>query len=121
MHIILNKDEEVLLKIEPADVRNVDITLATVIHATLVEFKEAQNGWCISVNFEDLPADFEIEEESKLYDDWVNGEKSNDYLLDTMIYAFGEMRQGNHIPFIKDDRIEKGLELFSKYFTKLWI
>ena len=80
------------------DTWNLDVTFARFIVPRLIRFKEMNHGF---------PAD--------LTDDSWNS------ILDDMIYSFESITKEFDHNFVPDnDRIQKGLDLFAKYYRGLW-
>jgi len=94
-------DRKVKVHIDPYDVWNMDHTLALIIHPMLVELKKDKHGAPV-VDDEDVPeelrsvgADPFIDEDTGEPDDHLDCHffKRWDWVLDEMIWAFGEYTQ----------------------------
>lgn len=85
----------------PVHLYNLDITLAELILPLLEEFKKVTNGY---------PADVGS------MDNWF-------LVIDTMIESFKLIAAEKQMSYEKADldKIQEGLDLFSKHFTSLWV
>ena len=93
---------EIDIQIEKFDTWNMDHTLAMIIVPMLKQLKETTHGY---------PSNFSS------HDEW-------NAVLDEMIWAFEAIVRDEYI--LADDykatmdRIQRGTELFGKYYTNLW-
>ncbi|MNK14231.1 hypothetical protein D3C87_323300 [compost metagenome] len=114
--------------IDSSDCWDLDFTLSSIIHPALVKFKEEETG-CCSIDKEDVPEYLHstygtAEEYAEKYshDAWI-------WVIDEMIWAFGETASGNlNEPiWTSSDEFKKyknrksnGHRLFGKYLSGLW-
>lgn len=122
--------QEVDVQIDDYDLWNFDISIAHIIHPFLVEFRKTYRGapyvYNMDVWDENLwETNEQREHRKKTGEEDPNFFKRWEWVLDEMIWAFNEIRQGSHPEedvSSKEyyDRIQHGTELFGKYFTGLW-
>jgi hypothetical protein len=101
-------NRKVKVEIADHDLWNLDFTLAKVIHPALIKFRSQLHSCPSTLTF----------------DEW------KDY-LDKMIWSFEQIvndepdepdiTKDNETYLAYHDRIQEGLNLFSKYFRNLWI
>ena len=124
-----SKPRKINVKIDPWDTHSMDDTLAHVIHPMLVQLAEycGRHGGCAMVDDEDVPIHLREEGEEQYYPRWA-------YILDEMIWAFGEyVGEEGDAQFFDDageldvaglhayqERKTNGLRLFGKYYQGLW-
>lgn len=85
------------VKVDYHDVWGLDHTLALIIHPTLQKLKECKHG-CPHVDDEDVPAEIRTTAAAPKKNDWDtdnNWEARWDFVLDEMIWAFGEIKNGD--------------------------
>lgn len=105
-----------VVKVDKWDLYSLDVTLAKIIAATLLEFKECV-GVPKPVEQEDVPDKYKNMEDKKtklMAWRWV---------LDEMIYAFtfiADRYESDGLKEVNNDRVKNGLRLFGKYFRCLW-
>lgn len=100
-----SKDRKISVQIDPWDTFSLDHTLAYIIHPALIKFKEKENGH---------PPHLSEEE-------WHN-------ILDCMIFSFKKKLEDDDGTICDDieqtkknmDEIQKGFDLFGKYYQDLW-
>lgn len=80
------------------DTWNLDVTIAKFILPRLIKFREKNNGYPYGMS-----------------------ESEYAQILDDMIYSFDAITKQWDKDFVADnDRIQKGLDLFAKYYRALW-
>jgi len=132
-----NKEQKVNVQIDKWDTWNMDATLAHIIVPMLKQLKATKHGAPL-VYDEDVPEDLRrpagYDHESYSTDD--NWFKRWDYVMDEMIFAFeskvtnwedrivrltapapDEYWEGQEA---REARIQRGFELFGKYYKGLW-
>jgi len=110
------------VKIDKYDTWNMDVTLAHVILPMLRQLKETKQGAPI-VSDEDVPDEIKSMNAPRIESDWDIDEfyfKRWDYVLDEMIWSFGELLADDCYDDIGQERIDNGLRLFSRYYRGLW-
>lgn len=122
------------IHIDYYDVWSADVTLAMIIHPTLMKLKKQMHG-AGQVDDEDVPeelrrssappVEYECDTDDNFFKRW-------DWVLDEMIWAFGhiadesweeEYYDGKMSQETYDEihaRIKRGTMLFGKYFRSLW-
>lgn len=106
------------IKIDDYDTWNTDTTLAMVILPVLKKLREHKCG-APRVDDEDVPDNIKSMNAPRVESEWDVDEfyfKRWDYILDEMIFAFGEIVSND----CYDERINNGLRLFGKYYRGLW-
>tara|TARA_B100000508_G_C11349358_1_gene223138 strand:- start:86 stop:475 length:390 start_codon:yes stop_codon:yes gene_type:complete len=112
------------IHIDNFDCWSLDYTLARIIHPALIRLKETKHGypelwedgmvthhnWDRQLHFDFIDEDIET---NYLIDKW-NG------VLDKMIYSFGKIMEDDYFDNEEWERIQEGLDLFSKHYTSLW-
>lgn len=119
------KNRSVKVEIQEHDVWSLDHTLALIIHPCLEQLKKVKHG-SPKVDWEDVPrelrpSDDELHHYNHTGETDPNWHARWEYILDEMIYAFGEKSKDE----ITDDRAEasrisNGFRLFGKYYEALW-
>ena len=110
------------VKIDKYDTWNADHTLAMVILPVLKQLKETKQGAPI-VSDEDVPDEIKSMNAPRTESDWDIDEfyfKRFDYVLDEMIWSFGEILACSWLDDIDQERVDNGLRLFGKYYRGLW-
>lgn len=92
------KDRKFKAEFEHSDMMNLDVTLALVIAASLREFKKKAYSY---------PHDMGSME------NWTNN-------IQRMIDTFDILSDDESFNSSKRDDVQKGIDLFAKYFTHLW-
>lgn len=99
-----------IIKVDRWDTWNADDTLATIIAAVMIKFKEEGiNGYPPSFDVKDANGLDEIE-------GWT-------YIIDEIIYVFSNyalMWEHDDDYVVNKARFDNGARLFAKYFTHLW-
>ena len=127
-----------IVKIDNYDVWGLDSTLAYIIHPALLKLKEVKHGSSL-VDNEDLPIEMHHPNPSLLAEcdnpgDWEAWHKRWSWVLDEIIWAFGEEVKKDaedhfDIPSITvnmkayeeyQKRKANGFRLFGKYYQCLW-
>ena len=112
------------IHIDNFDCWSLDYTLARIIHPALIRLKETKHGypelwedgmvthhnWDRQLHFDFIDEDIES---TYLINKW-NG------ILDKMIYSFGKIMEDAYFDNEEWERIQEGLDLFSKHYTSLW-
>ena len=112
------------IHIDDYDCWSLDYTLARIIHPALIRLKETKHGypelwedgmvthhnWDRQLHFDFIDEDIES---NYLIDKW-NG------ILDKMIYSFGKIMEDDYFDNEEWEKIQEGLDLFSKHYTSLW-
>ena len=112
------------IHIDNFDCWSLDYTLARIIHPALIRLKETKHGypelredgmvthhnWDRQLHFDFIDEDIET---NYLIDKW-NG------VLDKMIYSFGKIMEDAYFDNEEWEKIQEGLDLFSKHYTSLW-
>ena len=112
------------IHIDNFDCWSLDYTLARIIHPALIRLKETKHGypelwedgmvthhnWDRQLHFDFIDEDIET---NYLIDKW-NG------VLDKMIYSFGKIMEDDYFDNEEWERIQDGLDLFSKHYSSLW-
>ena len=112
------------IHIDNFDCWSLDYTLARIIHPALIRLKETKHGypelwedgmvthhnWDRQLHFDFIDEDIET---NYLIDKW-NG------VLDKMIYSFGKIMEDDYFDNEEWEKIQEGLDLFSKHYTSLW-
>lgn len=114
-----NTTRQVDVQIDDYDVWNVDHTLALIIYPLLQELRQSKGG-IPNIDDGDAPSDLD------LIARW-------DHVLDSMIWSFSQLLDGCCTNQYYQDgtcdidglrlheqRVQKGLTLFGKYFQALW-
>jgi hypothetical protein len=141
-------DRDLEIHIDPYDVWNMDDTLAHIIHPMLVLLKSKKHG-APMVDDDDVPLELRSYNSEMAEDDHLDVNFFNrwNYLLDEMIWAFGEYKIDwqdqyiTEIPATKsgtasdaessyafdkegcdahESRIIKATSMFGKYYGSLW-
>lgn len=87
------------MKIKNKELWNLDVTIAAFIHPRLILLKK----------------------ETLNYPGNLKSEKQWYKILDEMIWTFEAIQTTNHCNDAENKRIQKGLNLFAKYFLALWL
>ena len=112
------------IHIDNFDCWSLDYTLARIIHPALIRLKETKHGypelwedgmvthhnWDRQLHFDFIDEDIET---NYLIDKWNR-------VMDKMIYSFGKIMEDNYFDNEEWERIQEGLDLFSKHYTSLW-
>ena len=112
------------IHIDDYDCWSLDYTLARIIHPALIRLKETKHGypelwedgmvthhnWDRQLHFDFIDEDIES---TYLINKW-NG------ILDKMIYSFGKIMEDAYFDNEEWEKIQEGLDLFSKHYTSLW-
>lgn len=128
INLFYTSKRKVYVKIHNYDTFNADNTLAHIIHPMLIQLKKTKHGYP-QVELEDVPVEHQKEiKEGNLY-----VEEHWDYILDEMIWAFGEIKEEypnepwqKGQPNVEEsyrkywDRIFNGTRLFGVYYNCLW-
>lgn len=118
------ENRKIDIKIDKYDVWNLDHTLAMIIHPCLLELKKTKHG-SPDVDNEDVPEELRSEEH------WLTNEqnisvpdslyhKRWEYVLDEMIWTFKQIADGDFPLVAPEERVDKGLRLFGKYYRGMW-
>jgi hypothetical protein len=111
---------KVNIHIDDYDTWNFDHTMALILHPMFVKYKEHSQGFGL-IDPDDLP---EIgkgdESEYGGYDD--KAEERWNWFIDEMIWVFEYLSKDNDwLEELKlNDRIDRALKLFGKYFRAIW-
>ena len=91
--------------VSPDETWNLDISIAKFLVPRLKAFKNMTNGY---------PMNLSEEYGKNAFNEWIK-------ILDQMIYAF-KLIENDKMIYSEDQnkKIEKGLDLFRKYFRDLW-
>jgi len=116
--------QKIKVKVHDYDVWNADLTLAHIIAPTLLKLKKTKHGAPFVEN-EDVPPILRAsDEELKQYNYDGKTDKNFfyrwDHVLDKMIYSFEMISQDGDMMGGDEKRIQKGLDLFAKYYRALW-
>ena len=130
-----NKEQKVNVQIDKWDTWNMDATLAHIIVPMLKQLKATKHGAPL-VYDEDVPEELRrpvgYDHDSYSTDD--NWFKRWDYIMDEMIFAFERKNTHWEDTFLRltsgeydwkehklvEARIQRGFELFGKYYAGLW-
>lgn len=113
-------DKPISIKFDDMDFWNLDITISEILLPIMKEYKSRHNGAPIVERGDISDRDYDsVDDESE------HGYSIKRYnlVLDEIIFAFEFIKSGGMMEFEMDkeqDRAEKGLELFTKYFTSFW-
>lgn len=128
------QERRVDVHVDGYDVWGADVTLAMIIHPTLVKLKKQMHG-AGQVDDEDVPEELRSTFAPAVENEWDvddNYFKRWDWVLDEMIWAFehiadesweDEYWDGKMSRKAFDEmnaRIERGTMLFGKYYRNLW-
>ena len=119
-----NRKRKVKIKTYNYNIYNADQDLSFIILAVLKKFKNTTHSSpCVADC--DVPKSLKsVKSESSEYDKNLEDEKFFkrwDYVLDTMIETFILLSKDRQcISEKENNKIEKGLRLFSKYYTQFW-
>lgn len=100
------------------DIWNLDNTLALIIHPALVMLKKDGHG-TFGVKDEDVPEELRRHADAVPYECDELWTARYNYVMDEMILAFELMKTGD----IRDagrERVQRGINLFAKYYFNLW-
>lgn len=106
------------IEISPHDTYSLDTTLAVVIWKSVEKLKKLNKGyWRINVEDVDIELDDVLESGHSI--------KGTEWILDEIIWTFKnyyERKYNYEHPISKDEyiRIQRGLNLFAKYYGDLW-
>lgn len=112
------KKEKIYVKVEDYDTWDLDYTLALIILPSLKKLKEDKLS-ISPVDDCDVPDRLNPRTEDNLQDRW-------DYVLDRMIWSFGQIVHEYEEELDKEDikgyykDVDEGLTLFGKYYRNLW-
>lgn len=129
------KERKIRIRIDKWDTWNMDHTLSLMIHPMLVQLKATKHG-APCVEDCDVPPEFhstvepaekEFDADGKWFDRW-------DWVMDEMIWAFERISKqdedeyyfadGRKLDHAKlqefENRMQRALILFGKYFRHLW-
>lgn len=131
------RSQKIAVVIDNQDTWNADVTLAHVIYPTLVKLKSLKEGSpCVEdsdvpiwLHSTVVPPETEYGTDGNHHNRWA-------YVLDEMIWAFAQIRDGceSEMAFFSDtnkkidqyglkryhDRVANGTRLFGKYYRCLW-
>lgn len=123
------KEQTILVKIDKWDTYSLDHTLASIIHPALVRLSADQQGYMM-VKDEDLPEDIQQfkEPEDHHSDEYLEYlARRWNYVMGEMIFAMDYLARDEIDPDLdfegwtaNEERVQKGCELFGKYFRSLW-
>ena len=130
-----NKEQKVNVQIDKWDTWNMDATLAHIIVPMLKQLKATKHGAPL-VHDEDVPEELHrpVGYDHDSYDTDDNWFKRWDYVMDEMIFAFERKNTHWEDTFLRltsgeydwkehklvEARIQRGFELFGKYYAGLW-
>lgn len=129
MKVKIDKKGKAEVKVHAYDLWNVDGTLAQIILPVLRKFKEKANGYPGEL----LPTHLESYSEEVQNEMWKAAEEEWDKILDSMIWSFEAIIDARDLCFFengeynfekqraRDKKVQKGVDLFAKYFRALWI
>lgn len=118
-----------IVRLKGEDIWEAEQTIATVVYPILLKLQKEKHG-APNVNPIDVPEHLRMTvEQKKAYN--VDGTIDEnyfaryDYIMDEMIFAFKYVLDGKQYDYInfdrrEYDRVENGLQLFSKYYFSLW-
>jgi hypothetical protein len=125
------ENRKIDIRIDRYDVWSMDATLAMIIHPMLVMLKEVNHGTGL-IDDEDVPEELrstsvplkenEFDTDDNFFARW-------DYVMDEMIWAFGNIKDSltdgpSYLDLeaykIFNERIHNGTRLFGKYYQTLW-
>lgn len=113
------RKRKIKIKIDSYDIWNLDDTLSLIVVPLLRELKRLQHG-APSVDDEDVPdelkrnlSDSNLEVDSNWFKRW-------DYIIDEMIFAFEKVIEDDVYDIDVEERINRGLRMFGKYYRGLW-
>ena len=111
------------IKVDNYDTWNADYTLATIILPVLKGVKETKFS-IHRIDDEDVPDEIKSMNAPRVKCEWDWDdfcENRWDYVLDEMIWTFGELIKNEDSDNIShQNRITNGLRLFGKYYRGLW-
>lgn len=130
------RNRKVQVRIDKYDTWSMDATLAYIILPMLKQLKETKHGSPM-VDDKDVPKELRSTSASPKGNEWDiddNHHKRWDWVMDQMIWSFEQIHPDNdsEAQFHKngvfdiegfkkhDERLQKGLTLFGKYFRGLW-
>lgn len=130
------RDRKVQVRIDKYDTWSMDATLAYIILPMLKQLKETKHG-SPSVDDKDVPKELRSTSAPARENEWDiddNHHKRWEWVMDQMIWSFEQIHPDNdsEAQFHKkgefdiegfkkhDERLQKGLTLFGKYFRGLW-
>ena len=112
------------IHIDDYDCWSLDYTLARIIHPALIRLKETKHG------YPELLEDGMVTHHNRdrqLHFDFIDEDIETNYLidkwngvLDKMIYSFGKIMEDAYFDNEEWEKIQEGLDLFSKHYTSLW-
>ena len=129
---------QISVHIDRWDTWNMDNTLALIIIPMLKQLKETKHGspW---VDIEDVPSELQLHgvsaHESSQYDMFESDEHDKmvwdalharwEWVMDEMIWAFEMMNSDEFYDGLQyerdiNERLQRGLKLFGKYYRGLW-
>lgn len=124
------KERKIKVRVDKYDTWNMDRTLAVIILPMLKQLQATKHGSPI-VDDEDVPpemrySDHKVDEEGwDLGDTWVHHKWDN--VLNQMIWSFEELCKDDDDTYMNElqnkewnERVQKGLTLFGKYYRNLW-
>lgn len=126
---IENQPRKIKVKIHHYDVWSADHTLSLIIVPVLKLLRDVKHGSPL-VDDEDVPDELKSTNAEPKENDWdtdSNHHKRWDYVLDEMIWAFEQIKNSEgwfdgtmEERQTKQERMQKGLILFGKYYQALW-
>jgi hypothetical protein len=114
----IDNKQEIDIRIDYWDTYSLDYTLALIIYPALLRLKETKPGSPF-VDIEDVPEELKPTGVDMYGVDNTHHERWG-WVLDEMIYAFHIVSSEESFEKLEDPRVQKGLELFGKYFRCLW-
>lgn len=124
-----NKRAKNKVQIDGWDTWSLDHSLALIIHPALVRLSTNQQGYMM-VKDEDLPEDIQQYKEPEDYhsDEYLEYlARRWNYVMGEMIFAMDFIARDGLDPDLdlegwkaNEERVQKGCELFGKYFRALW-
>lgn len=135
--IVKHRKQKIVVKLDPWDTWSMDVTLSHIILPMLKQLKDTKHGapW---TDDEDAPDELKSTSAPPKENEWDTDEnhfKRWDWIMDEMIWAFEQIKTGNHDSDFYDEktdsfdkeamdkwraRKQNGLKLFGKYLESLW-
>ena len=118
-----------IVRLKGDDIWEAEQTIAIVVYPILLKLRKEKHG-APNVDPIDVPEHLRMTvEQKKAYN--VDGTTDEnyfaryDYIMDEMIFAFKYILDGKQYDYVNFDRreyerVENGLQLFSKYYFSLW-
>jgi len=123
------KKRKIQVRIDKYDTWSMDKTLAYIILPMLQQLKEVKHG-TPEVDDRDVPKKLRSTLEPEKENEWDvddNWHDRWDWVLDEMIWAFTQVHNGPGAQEVNQEdlkahnkRMQNGLELFGKYYYRLW-